>query len=531
MRANAVMRADTVLRAVLVLVAGALLTGPGARVSLANTSSASAASEGGSEVWVQKSGLTKAGAQLLEELLTASRRGLRPEDYHAADLKRRADHLGAATAAERTAFDAAITAAAGRLVVDLHVGRVQPKEVGYDLDVRRPAFDVAQAVSSLAASRDVGAALDELEPQLRHYALLKTALSRYRELAARDPPGTLPPLPRKSVAPGESYAGAQALRTLLAAVGDMALAESGEAVLDPELVEALKRFQSRHGLDPDGVLGPATYRALMTPMSVRVQQIELSLERMRWLPSQLDSPPIIVNIPQFRLFAFRTTQDRKDEILQMDVIVGETFEARRTPVFAADMKYLVLNPYWDVPRSILVKELLPEIQRSPAWVQKHGYEIVRGAGDDARALPVTPENIRLLAEGALRLRQKPGPANALGRVKFMFPNRHNVYLHDTPARELFRSSRRALSHGCIRVSDPMALLAHVMREDPSWNAERFAVALAKGTPVRIPLREPARVFILYGTALATEAGSVLFFEDIYGQDAPLIARLNARRGL
>jgi L,D-transpeptidase YcbB len=154
---------------------------------------------------------------------------------------------------------------------------------------------------------------------------------------------------------------------------------------------------------------------------------------------------------------------------------------------------------------------------------------VRGAGDDARALAVTAENIRLLAEGALRLRQKPGPANALGRVKFMFPNRHNVYLHDTPARTLFLRSRRAFSHGCIRVSDAMALLAHVMRNDPSWTAEKLEAAFAKGTPVRIPLRESIRVFILYGTALATEAGSVLFFEDIYGQDAPLIARLNARR--
>jgi murein L,D-transpeptidase YcbB/YkuD len=299
-------------------------------------------------------------------------------------------------------------------------------------------------------------------------------------------------------------------------------------VLDPSLVAALKRFQARHGLDADGVLGRATFRALTTPFSARVAQIELSLERIRWLPSPLTSPPIIVNIPQFRLFAFRTVEDSAQDILQMKVIVGEAFRARRTPVFAAEMRYVVLQPYWDVPRSILVKELLPDIRRKPGWLETHDYEIVRGPGDDARPLPPTAENIDLLARGTLRLRQKPGPSNALGRVKFMFPNQHNVYLHDTPARDLFNRSRRAFSHGCIRVSDPMALLAHVMRDDPSWTIERRDEALARDAPTRVPLSHTIPVLILYGTALATEAGEVLFFEDIYGQDAPLLARIASR---
>jgi len=543
----------------------------GTSVAAASVASGASVAAEGAGRWVRQSGLTHAGAQLVKELLEAERRGLRPSDYHAAELNSRAQRLAQASASERAAFDAALTNAARRLVVDLHVGRVSPKEVGHDLDVRKPSFDVEAAVSSLAASSNVSATLDALEPQLRHYALLKTALARYRELAARGPALVqLPPLPGKRVAPGQRYEGVSALRALLTALGDLPVAGpvtservpatvlrervsgqsspreplpseslpseavrgeavSGEPVLDPALVDALKRFQARHGLDPDGVLGQATYRALTTPLSLRVQQIELSLERMRWLPSRLDSPPIIVNIPQFRLFAFRTTQDHADQILQMDVIVGETFEARRTPVFAADMQYVVLNPYWDVPRSILLKELLPQIQRNPGWIEKHGYEIVRGPGDDARAVPPTPENIQLLAAGSLRLRQKPGPENALGRVKFMFPNRHNVYLHDTPGRTLFLRTRRAFSHGCIRVSDPGALLAHVLRNDLSWTGEKIEAAMAKGTPVRIPLRQPIRVFILYGTALATEAGSVHFFPDIYGHDAPLIARLNARR--
>jgi murein L,D-transpeptidase YcbB/YkuD len=466
----------------------------------------------------------------LHELAAAQVRGLRSSDYQAAILIRTAGALGSSTAVERAAFDAALTSAATRFVLDLHLGRVMPKDVGYDLDVHPPAFPVETAVSVLASSTNVAAELDALEPQLGHYALLKTALAHYRELASKGPLPALPPLPGLRVRPGEPYKGAAALRSTLVALGDLAPsgAAAADTTLTPAVVEALQRFQSRHGLEADGVLGKTTYRALTTPLSARIQQIELSMERMRWLPAQLDSPPIIVNIPQFRLFAFRTTHDDAADILQMNVIVGEAFEARRTPVFAADMKYVVLNPYWDVPRSILLRELMPDIQRDPEWAAKHGYEIVRGESDSAKPLPATRENVDLLRQGKLRLRQKPGPANALGRVKFMFPNRHNVYLHDTSAPRLFLQSRRAFSHGCIRVSDPMALLAHVMRDDPTWTNERKELALSSGAPVRVPLKKPIRVFVLYGTALATEAGSVLFFDDLYGQDAPLIARLASR---
>ena len=281
-------------------------------------------------------------------------------------------------------------------------------------------------------------------------------------------------------------------------------------------------------LEPDGVLGPATFRALTVPLAHRVQQIELSLERVRWLPRTLNAPPIIVNIPQFRLFAFRTPQDFAKDILQMDVIVGANFQGRETPVFAANMLYVVLNPYWDVPFSIMKRELLPQIEADPDWVAKNGYEIVQGQGDDAKPLPVTDRNVRLLAQGQLRVRQAPGLANALGRVKFMFPNRHNVYLHDTPARALFKQSRRAFSHGCIRVSDPIALLNHVLRNDPRWTPEQIEQALLGPPARRVQLPHPIPVLIVYGTALATEGGETLFFEDIYAQDGKLIAILNAR---
>jgi murein L,D-transpeptidase YcbB/YkuD len=268
---------------------------------------------------------------------------------------------------------------------------------------------------------------------------------------------------------------------------------------------------------------------LTTPLAHRVEQIELTLERMRWLPRTLAVPPIIVNIPQFRLFAFRTPQDFAADIVQMNVIVGATFDSRETPVFAAPMRYIVLNPYWDVPFNIMKREQLPEIEADADWVARNGFEIVDGPGDDARPVVVTDANVKRLAQGKLRLRQVPGPANALGRIKFMFPNRHDVYLHDTPSRALFAASRRAFSHGCIRVADPMALLMHVLRDDPQWTRERIDQALAGPPATRIALPHPIPVFILYGTALATEAGDILFFDDIYSQDAKLARLLAARR--
>jgi murein L,D-transpeptidase YcbB/YkuD len=488
-------------------------------------------------LWFTQGRLSGPGSSLLQQLVDAESRGLRTEDYDGERLARLAAGVAAGREASVEALarlDVALSVTAARLVSDLHLGRVDPHKVGYDLDVPQPAFDAVAAMSTLAAANDVSTALDALEPQLRHYQLLKTALARYRELAKQPQLTQLPPLPRSRVHPGESYIGAPALRRLLFALGDLpeqrAAPASDDLVLDPEFVAALAQFQSRHGLDADGVLGRATFLALTTPLAVRVQQIVLSLERVRWLPPRLESPPIIVNIPQFRLFAFRTTQDFAQDILQMDVIVGAAFKARQTPVFAADMRYVVLNPYWDVPYSILVKELLPAIQADPGWVTDSGYEIVLGLGDDAIAQPATERNVQLLAQGKLRLRQKPGPANALGQVKFMFPNRHNVYLHDTPARSLFQRSSRAFSHGCIRVSDPLALLAHVLRDDPTWTAQRIAEALRGNAPVRIALIRPIRVFILYATALATESGRMLFFPDLYDQDALLQRELaRARR--
>jgi murein L,D-transpeptidase YcbB/YkuD len=253
-----------------------------------------------------------------------------------------------------------------------------------------------------------------------------------------------------------------------------------------------------------------------------VRQIDLTLERWRWLPP-FQTPPIIVNIPQFRLFAFRTTEDRVTDILQMDVIVGKTYARTQTPVFESDMRYVVFRPYWDVPPSILRNEMLPKIRANPGYLAAQRLQIVNGQGDNSPVVPPSPAAIEGLAAGQYRLRQMPGEDNALGLVKFMFPNTYNVYLHSTPAHRLFQESVRAFSHGCIRVSDPLALAVHVMRDEPGeWTREKIDATMnGTSNSVRVNLQHPINVLILYGTALATEAGPILFFDDIYGHDKKL----------
>ncbi len=481
---------------------------------------------------------TAQAVAVLAQINAADRHGLRPEYYGAAALSLRVQQLGSSPTpapAELAQLDALLNAAALRLANDLRRGRVDPRNTGIALQRPRPPVEEATWLPRLAASKDVAAEYRALEPVFVHYQLLQEWLVRYRALAQRNPAlTTLPALPGRSVKANGRYAGADALRGLLAAVGDLPVAQAtarADGLFDAELSAAVARFQERHGLTADGALGRLTFEALTTPLSRRIRQIELTLERWRWVPD-FSAPPIIVNIPQFRLFAFRSTQDRVADILQMAVIVGKDYDKKRTPIFIADMQQVVFRPYWDVPPSILRNELLPAIRRDPAgYLQRNEMEIVRGQGDDARVVEPTPANLDALGAGQLRLRQRPGPKNALGPVKFLFPNEYNVYLHGTPAQQLFAQSRRDFSHGCIRLSDPAALAVHVLRNvGGGWPLEKVQAAMQGAANVRIRLPQAVPVMVLYGTALATEDGRIMFFDDIYGHDGRLEKLLPAIGG-
>jgi murein L,D-transpeptidase YcbB/YkuD len=478
-------------------------------------------------LWIDGGRATPQARGLLHALEAAETRGLSRGDYEVDRVAALLDGLRSSPA-QSAQFDLALSVVAVRFVRDLHFGRVTPDAVGFHLEVPRTRLDLADVVGKLAVAESVKAMLGGVEPPFVHYRLLREALARYRELARDADLNRLPPFTGSSLKPGDTYAGAVKLRRLLAALGDLPAEQAlkPDLVIGPELVAAIEQFQRRHGLTVDGVIGGNTFAELTRPIAARLRQIELTLERWRWLP-HFEEPPIVVNIPQFRLFAFHTRVDREAEIMEMDVIVGRSFAPSRTPVFTEEIRQVVFRPYWDVPYSITTREMLPAIRRNPGYFARNNLEIVRGPGDDAVPVPVTPENIDALATGSLRLRQRPGADNSLGLVKFVLPNAFNVYLHSTPAHQLFEESRRDFSHGCIRVRDPVVLAEHVFHDQPEpWTRERIEQAMQEGPDSqRVTLARPVRVFVVYGTAVASEAGKVQFFDDIYGHDRRLEALL------
>ena len=460
--------------------------------------------------------------------------GLEPADYGTDalwTLQRQASGLTVEAPQHRqlwARFDVELTVAALRLVYDLHYGRVTAQMGGLGLPRPRRTLDWVSIVHLLAHSVHLRRSLASIEPAFYPYRLLKLALDRYRQLAAEDAALTdLPSLGRRPVGPGAHYAGAPALRRLLHAVGDLPpRADQGASGsdldrLDPQLVSALERFQRRHGLTPDGILGRATFRQLTTPFAQRVRQIALNLERWRWLPV-LHAPLIMVNVPQFRLFAFQTTAEAATDTIQMGVIVGRSRRGAHTPEFVSQVKTVIFRPYWNVPRRITVQEMLPDIRRKPNFLSAQHLQIVRGYGPRTVVLPPSAGNLAALAAGALRLRQLPGPSNALGLIKFLVPNPYDVYLHSTPARWLFSVPRRAFSHGCIRVSDPVALATFVLRRAPGeWTAAKIEAAMDGPDDRHVELAEPVRVIVVYQTVFATAGGEVLFFPDLYDRDRKL----------
>jgi L,D-transpeptidase YcbB len=478
-------------------------------------------------LWFEQGQITRPGLALLTLLRDAASYGLRASDYDGITLATRLTQLSTATDTQdaQAQLDIGLSTAALRLIRHLHYGRIDPRKVGFDIKtVRDQELDAAAVLTRLVTTTDPAPIIASVEPQFVHYQLLKRALARYRLLAVDAELTELPAFTGRSIKPGESYVGAPALRRLLLAEQDLpkdVVAEDSDATLDAALVTALQAYQTRHGLPADGALGKRTFATLTTPFAKRVEQIELTLERWRWLPPP-QAPMIVVNVPQFKLFAFQSANDNESNLLRMDVIVGQAFPHTQTPVFLADMKYVVFRPYWDVPLSIIRREILPNIHNKANYLARNHFELVRGQGDNSPVVAATPENIAQLASGAMRVRQQPGDDNALGEVKFMLPNSYNVYLHSTPAKRLFSESSRAFSHGCIRVSDPTALAEYVLRNTTDmWDKEKIKAALHGDPNQRVYLNKTIPVMIVYGTAMPLESGVVQFFEDIYGHDAKL----------
>jgi len=472
-------------------------------------------SEGYALVWVRESRPTAKARAVIKLLQAADNAGLLAKDY---DGPLWGERLASLELPDRRSpepqllrFDLALTICAMRYILDLHLGRINPRlphaVLEAEPDIRGPSDFLRERV---VPAEDVEAALSAVEPPFPAYRRLVKAVQRYKELAGQDDGEPLP-ASRFPIKPGGRYSGVPRLTRLLSLLGDLPLQEAPmpERYTGP-LVQAVKRFQRRHGLAPNGRLDERTLRQLNTPLEQRLRQLRLTLERWRWLPHRFPRPPIIVNIPEFRLYAGDSPPQK--------VVVGMAFD-HETPVFASLLTEVVFRPPWNVPMSIQLKELLPSIEKNPAYLRKHDYAVIDGEDSIVSSGTVSTEVLKRLREGRLYLRQRPGPKNSLGLVKFQMPNSHSVYLHGTPSTWGFRGSRRDLSHGCIRVEDPEALAGWVLRDRPEWTPERIRAAMDGAETVTVRLDEPIPVLLQYGTAAVEEDGEVRFYDDIYSRDA------------
>jgi L,D-transpeptidase YcbB len=473
--------------------------------------------------WLRDFELTPQALAIIQALKRAETKGLRPEDYDGPRWDERIESLQQRTSASEPdliRFDVALTVSTIRYISDLHMGRVNPRLFHFGLDINRKQFDLSEFLRlELVDAKDVLAVMASVEPPFPAYHRTIEALDRYLELEHQDGGKPLP-VPAKTIKPGDSYVGIPRLIKLLQLLGDLQEQDnalSPRMIYQGDLVGAVRHFQQRHGLDPNGQIDARTVRQLNTPLGRRVAQLELTLERWRWLPHQFERPPIVVNIPAFRLYA---ANEEYQVDLSMKVVVGKAYR-HKTPVFASEIKSVIFRPYWNVPLGIQQNELVPKIEKDSSYLTENSYEIVDARGDVVSEGEVSEELIEKLRSGKLAIRQKPGPENALGLIKFESPNQYDVYMHDTPAKDLFSRSRRDFSHGCIRVEDPVGLAVWALKDQPEWTREHILAAMNGEETKRVDIRTPIPVLILYGTAVAIENGEVEFYDDIYGYDAEL----------
>jgi len=471
-------------------------------------------------------GAGQAQARLALRLLrNAPAHGLDPRRYGTEDLARRLDTLAGAEAS--AAFERDLSTSMLQFLADLHFGRIFS---AYRQPYGTPGqFDPVTYLAEAARTGRLEQAVQAAAPAIPLYRRVQQTLAEYRELAALYPTWpALPAVQAKGIVAGTPYAGAALLRERLHLLGDLDpdadVATGDDTVYTAELAAAVRRFQSRHGLAENGVLGPQTLGALGVPLRHRVVQLELTLERLRWLPPLPPGRFIAVNLPSYHLWAFDSRDNTLEPRLEMRVIVG-TAARTPTPLFIGQMRYLEFNPYWNVPRSIEVGEILPKLARNPAYLRQNDMELVTANGT---VLPDgTGDPAAALRAGTVRVRQRPGASNVLGSVKFAMPNPMNIYLHSTSARELFKRSRRDLSHGCIRVEQPNALAEFVLADPQRWDAIKVEAAIAEGRTRTVPLPAPVAVILFYATAVTDRQGRALFADDVYRRDAPLINALGA----
>lgn len=476
-------------------------------------------------LWIDGSKLQGQAIDLIEALCHAERDGLRAADYDLGGLQAELARLRESkkpNPAALAALDLRLTRAFLDYGGDLLAGRLDPQAVdnGWYIKARRAAID--STLRSALSKDDFDAMVSPLRLRQKEYKELLQMLADYREIQAKGGWGTIAEVSRLQWGDEGPWVGV--LRERLKATGDLGKA-GGKPIYDDEVAKAVARFQERHGIPANGTVDPTTLAALNVPVETRIRIIELNLERYRWLPSDFGKRYILVNIPDYRLYAYDDGKER----LTMRVIVGEEY-SHATPVFADSMTYIVFRPQWNVPRRILVDSVIPNVRKNIHYLAQHSYEVVDIARNEVIADPSAINWFKLdLSKLLFRVRQKPGSGNELGTVKFMFPNQFSIYLHATPADSLFEKPTRTATHGCVRVEDPIKLAGYVLDKEKGWGHQEILEAIAADptkdiAPTSVYLKHPVPVYLVYLTAFVRD-GVLHFRDDPYGKDQRAMARM------
>jgi murein L,D-transpeptidase YcbB/YkuD len=480
-------------------------------------------------LWVGVRPVPERTKDLIANLCDAEREGLRPADYRLAELRRTVERLRPGLNKQRpeafAVLDLELTRRFLEYGADLLAGRLDPKAVASEWYIRARRSSIDGTLRGTVQGQDFQGMMAPLRPHQPEYAELVKALADYREILRQ---GGWPEVPgRSKLRRGDRGVRVAVLRRRLRITGDLRDSAGGKPVYNRAVAKAVSRFQARHGIPSDGIVGAATLAALNVPVQVRIRQIQLNLERYRWLPADFGPRYIYVNIPDYRLYAY----DGGKPVLTMRVVVGDEYE-NATPVFADLMTFVVFRPYWYVPQRILVEEMIPKIRKKRSYLVRHHLEVVDAKRE---SLVLNPRRINWSRVDItrIRVRQKPGNTNHLGLVKFMFPNQFAVYLHDTPTRKLFRRSNRTGSHGCVWVEKPVELADYVLAGQDDWDEKKVGEAMEtahSGSEGRsadghtVTLARPVPVYIVYLTAFVRD-GVLNFRRDPYGQAREALFRL------
>lgn len=469
--------------------------------------------------WVNADGPGERAKAIFQALKASGSHGLSPESYHTDKI----DQYWNSTDAEGLArLDILLSLGLRGYVADMREGRLEPRKVNPKLFAT--ARDVEVEFGSLreqaVGAVDMQAFLDEQVPPFIQYQKLRQALQKYKEIDQR---GGWKAIPEGQVLkPGMEDERTRLIRKRLAITGDLKSNDLDGTVYDHEVGKGVEHFQARHSLEVDGIVGTKTFSAMNVPVDERIRQILINMERYRWIKHQVVDRVIVVNIAGFRAAGLRAKHGVIEII--MPVIVGR--EYHKTPVFGDTIKYIEFNPYWNVPTSIARNEMLPKLRKNPHYLKERSIRVFESWDPNANELDSTAldwKNVGSKDISRFKLRQDPGPKNALGTVKFVFPNKFNVYLHDTPSHSLFRQRERTFSHGCIRVSRPAELASYILGgKEKGWGIERIRKIIASGERKVVSLKKPLPIYILYRTVIVNpENDEVNFRPDVYKRDALL----------